>query len=133
MNKERAIKMKRFKDLTNDEIYHLEEEEIKYWVDLECAFSDKPLPPPPLGEEPEKPEINPDLELYGIGLYAFYYVKNEKEAAIILEAMKAVSLFKVEYKDSVRIARKADDDEYSRAITPVKCTVSRCMMFTKSP
>ncbi len=105
--------MKRFDDLSNEEIFALTDEQINYYVDVECAYAGAPLLPPEPGTKPAKPEIEPDMVLYAVG-GGYTYVATEAEAAILMEAYKKVRTWGYDYRGNIKIAQPKSDDSYDK-------------------
>lgn len=86
--REGGSRMKRFEDLTSNELVALTETEIGYYCDLACAENGVPfLPPEPV--EPVAPEAKPDItmvEFFG------YYLAPE-HGARVLEAMSSGAMY----------------------------------------
>jgi len=85
--------MKRVEDYTNNELINMNDQEIAQIIDIECAYEGAPMLPE-LGECPQKPDVEPDLDYYTIG---GFNVLKEEEALILLEALKKVTLYKLDY------------------------------------
>lgn len=59
--------MKRFEELTDAEVRALSDDQVEYHIDLACAEAGVPLLPPPPGPAPEKPDAEPDVDVFSVG------------------------------------------------------------------
>jgi len=79
--------MRRYMDLTEQEVLDLTGEEINHYIDIECAVEGKPLLPP-LPEPPGKPPAGPDEIWYVIqGLSGSILFPSSKALSCVIEAI----------------------------------------------
>jgi hypothetical protein len=92
--------MKRYIDLTNEEILALDEQGIENLIDLECAIDSVPLlPVRPV--EPVKPAHEKDQKYYTLGDFKFV---NQHEALNVEELLKSYNLVSTEgYGETKRV------------------------------
>jgi hypothetical protein len=84
--------MKSYTDLTDNELVNLTEDEIKRYIDYECAQKGIALLP----KNPEKPQLGkpePDVTYYIIGDFLLY---EQKEALDLLEFLQKLKLASLE-------------------------------------
>lgn len=88
--------MKYLHDYTGEELENIQDKDVAYIVNLQCAEQGKPLLPP-YPEKPNKPEYKPDLTLYKVGGHCGWYAETPEEAAKILEVLSSLNLWETEY------------------------------------
>jgi hypothetical protein len=98
--------LKRFNELTKNEIRSLTREDLETYIDLECAINKIPLlpknpPVPPSESCYRKLEEN----IYGVG---DFYFKNEKDANDLIEFLDKRQAFDYNYEYDLRIYKKLD-------------------------
>lgn len=82
--------MKRFIELTNEEITQLSDTQIGFYLNLACAEAGVPLrPTAQISEAPAKPDINPDVTVYQVGSFSFLDYKEAEQLINILSTFKS--------------------------------------------
>jgi len=85
--------VKRFDDLSDPDVLGLTDDQVKRWVDIECAVAGVPLLP----AEPVKPlavDFSTDLTGYEVGSFVF---ADADAAAKVLTLLKSVKVYQSEY------------------------------------
>jgi hypothetical protein len=93
--KKEGTKMKRFNDLSKDEIYNLSQEEVNRYIDIECAMQGIGLMP----EQPVKPEVKEYPKDAMIYFIKDLKVTTLEEANMILNILNQVNLVDTTYKN----------------------------------
>ena len=88
------MSLRRFDDLSEAEVLSLSDEQVRYYMDLECAEAGAPLLPPDPGVEPQKETFPKDREHFAVGGILF---KNASDAQRVLELVNTLPRFKSDY------------------------------------
>lgn len=86
--------LRRFDDLSESEILALSDEQVRYYMDLECAEAGAPLLPPDPGYAPEKQSYPKDREHFAVGGILF---QNAADAQRVLELVNTLPRYKSDY------------------------------------
>lgn len=117
----RTAGVKRFEDLTDEEILALTEDEIRLHIDYECAVAGAPLLPPEPGPAPEKPKAEPDVEVFTVGDINFKTIEEANEVARLANGLDRYALAYVSgpgYEKKVTPDRDDVTIETSRHYSP---------------
>lgn len=82
--------MKRFEDLTRDELVALGDDAINYYIDRECAERGLPLLPPAPPVAPDKGGLAPDVTHYLIPKSRFRTVEDAQAALAAINALPRI-------------------------------------------
>ena len=89
--------MKRIYELDETELLALSDEDVKKYVDYECALEGVPMLPPSPGIKPSKDAPAPDAQVYSI---AGFLTLDAEHAARILAALESGKLFTESYANN---------------------------------
>jgi hypothetical protein len=101
--------VKRYTELTEDELAALTNEQVESYVDLECAMEKIPFLPV-LPEAPVKPNMNPGIPMYKVFSVV---LKTQEDANRIFDVVNSCSVYKIEgYGNQPKVATQIAVGDY---------------------
>jgi hypothetical protein len=111
--------MNQFSDLTDEQVFQLTDEQINFYIDLECAKEGVLLLPEEVPDMPVLVKPAFDATVYQVGEF---FVKTPEEAALILDALNNCKLVKLDYESETgyesKYIKMKDSEEQ---VKPIRC------------
>lgn len=103
--------MKRFHDLTNEEILSIAEDKdlTLRLIDLECAYQGLPIAPKEPGPKPEKTDFPKDATYFEVGTFKF---GSASDAAKVMDLLTTLQLYDTSYCNGDYILKPIYSDNY---------------------